>query len=178
MLGHLLLLQFLFTPVEAPELTQVKEVIAQRSRLLGHPLSEPWVTELAVSAMNERGSISLPVILAIVEVESKYDRKAKSKRRCKGYMQLSPATAKSVARKLGIRNPNLFHTKTNMTLGIRYLAMLLEENGSLGQALTIYNMGYRNFAKNKKKVSKYALLVIKRSKKIKGLLENNLTCKR
>jgi soluble lytic murein transglycosylase-like protein len=131
---------------------------------------------LAASALEERGSISLPVILAVIEIESKYDRKAKSKKKCKGLMQLSHGTAKIMAKRLGMSKVDLFDTKTNLKLGVGYLAALLQENGSIGKALTIYNMGWANFAKRGKRVSKYANLVLKRSTIIKRYLENDLTC--
>jgi soluble lytic murein transglycosylase-like protein len=141
-------------------------------------MDEPEAQALAVSVLEERGAISVPFILAVVEIESRYDKKAKSKKKCKGLMQLSKGTAKVMAKRLDMSKVDLSDIKTNVKLGVSYLAALLQENGSIGKALTIYNMGWRNFVRHGKKISGYGFLVMKRANLIKHLLENNLTCEK
>jgi soluble lytic murein transglycosylase-like protein len=175
-LNVLLYLHLAFVPPDLPEKVQVKELITQRSHLLGFPLNEPEVDALVDATLEERGSIALPLILAVIEIESKYDRKGKSKKACKGFMQLSHGTAKSMAKRLGLGRFDVYHTKTNVMLGVRYLAALLQENGTILKALTVYNMGWKNYAKRGKKPNGYAYFVVKRSNKIGKLLENGLTC--
>ena len=181
MIHFILYLQFLMAPVPKPEynLTQVKELITQRSYNLSNPMPAPEVTELAISAMEEQSDIiTIPLILAIIEFESRYDRKGKSKKNCKGLMQLSFGTAKTMAQRLKLNKFDVFHIGTNIKLGVGYLKALLEENGSILKALTIYNRGWKVYVNHDKKISGYALGVVKRSKDIEKALNNNLTCKK
>jgi hypothetical protein len=177
-LNFLLLLQFLITPIPAPSATQVQELILKRSFTLGYPMPVPDAKLLAEAVIEESGSIALPMILATIEIESKYERRAKSKKKCKGVMQLSPGTAKTMAQRLGMSKFDVFNIKTNVKLGVNYLAALLEENGSIGLALTVYNRGWKLFVYHNKKMSKYAVAVVHRARLIKKLLKNDLTCEK
>jgi len=118
---------------------------------------------LAEAALEERGTISIPVILAVIEIESRYDARAKSKKKCKGLMQLSWSTAKSVGDALGLAKIDLGDIRTNVKLGVTYLGELLEQYGDLKVALTIYNLGWQGFVRSGKKVSGYSKAVLKRA---------------
>jgi soluble lytic murein transglycosylase len=166
------------TPIPAPSVTQVQELISHRSFTLGYPMPVPEAHLLAEAVIEERGSIALPMILAVVEIESRYDSKGKSKKKCRGLMQLSMGTAKTMAKRLGMSKFNVFDIKTNVKLGVNYLSALLEENDTIGKALTIYNRGYKGFVAHSKKISGYAYSVIKRSKLIQKMLKNDLTCEK
>jgi hypothetical protein len=183
MINLLLLLQFLTLPIPIPkpeyDVVQIKELITHRSYDLGNPMPELEVTQLAISAMEEKSdTISIPLILAIIEFESRYDRKGKSKKNCKGLMQLSFGTAKTMAQRLKLNKFDVFHIGTNIKLGVGYLKALLEEQGSILKALTIYNRGWKVFVNHDKKISGYALGVVKRSKDIEKSINNNLSCKK
>ena len=178
MLNFLLLLNFLITPIPQPSITQVQELVMQRSFMFKNPMPEPEAHLFASTVLEESGVISVPLILALVEVESKYNPKAKSKRACKGLLQLSRGTAKTMAKRLGMSKYNIFNIKTNIMFGVNYLSALLEENETIEKALTIYNRGWQGFVKHGKKISGYAKLVIKKSKQINELLKNDLTCKK
>jgi soluble lytic murein transglycosylase-like protein len=141
-------------------------------------MPKPEAHILAATVIDESGSISAALILAVIEIESKYSTKAKSKKGCKGLLQLSKGTAKTMAQRLGKNKFDIFDIKTNVMLGVNYLNALLEENGTILKALTVYNRGYKGFVKHGKKISGYALIVAKRSRTIGKLLKNNLTCEK
>jgi hypothetical protein len=141
-------------------------------------MAPPDAKLLAEAAIEESGSVALPIVLAVIEIESRYDKKGKSKKGCRGLMQLSPGTAKTMAKRLGMSKFDVFDLKTNVKLGVAYLAALLEENGAMGLALTIYNRGWLKFVEHGKKISGYALTVIHRSHLLKKLLKNDLTCEK
>jgi soluble lytic murein transglycosylase-like protein len=161
-----------------PEAVQVTELIQHRSYDLGYPMSAEEAKALTVEIFKNRGTISIPVILATIEIESRYDRKARSKKNCKGYLQLSPGTAKTMATRLGISRFNIFDVATNIKLGVYYLAELLKENVTIGHALTIYNAGWKGYVRRGKKMSHYAKAVLRRSHKIEAMLGNDLFCKK
>ena len=92
-------------------------------------------------------------------------------------MQLSKGTAQTTGKKYGIPYIDIYNIKSNIMLGVRYLSDLLEENGSIEKALTIYNMGGRSFSSHGKRISRYAISVIRRSKLLDKMLKNGLTCK-
>ena len=88
------------------------------------------------------------LILAIIRQESNFKVNAVSRAGARGLMQLLPSTARSVARKKGVRfrrrdlgsNPNL-----NITLGSSYLSDLIKKfDGSYALAVASYNAGPRN----------------------------------
>ena len=159
------------------ETTHVQELVLERAYLLGHPMHEEKVRELSLSILNEKTLLDPALTLAVIEIESKYDTKAKSSKNCGGLMQLAPATAKKVAKKIKIKRHNIYSIPHNIKIGVWYLSELIRENKSTAKGLTIYNMGWKNYVKNGKKTSKYARLVMKRYRRIKSLLENKLYCK-
>ena len=84
-------------------------------------------------------------IYAMMRQESAFMRDAQSSAGALGLMQLMPGTAKSVARKLKIRNPSkqdLFNPEKNIRLGTTYLEQVyqqLDNNPVL--AIAAYNAG-------------------------------------
>jgi soluble lytic murein transglycosylase len=85
------------------------------------------------------------LVLAVMRQESAFDSVAESSAGARGLMQLMPATAKQMARSLGI---NYSHKKLdsdpeyNLRLGTAYLDDLLRHyDGSYVLALTAYNAG-------------------------------------
>jgi soluble lytic murein transglycosylase len=85
------------------------------------------------------------IIHAIIRQESAFDPKAVSHAGARGLMQLMPATARSVARRLKIRHSTRRLTadpRHNVNLGASYINGLLEDfDGSLILALAAYNAG-------------------------------------
>ena len=82
-------------------------------------------------------------VLGITRQESRFIADAKSSAGARGLMQLMPATAKWVARKIGINySPErVTDVGTNVTLGTRYLRLVLEDLGHPVLASAAYNAG-------------------------------------
>ena len=83
--------------------------------------------------------------LAIIRQESAFDTDAKSRVGARGLMQLMPATAKQVAKQVGLRYARAKLTEDpdyNVRLGRRYLKDLIEQfDGSYVLAIAAYNAG-------------------------------------
>ena len=88
------------------------------------------------------------LVLAIINRESEFNRRAVSGRAALGLMQVRLATARSVARKLGIETSKaklLGTVQHNVLLGATYLRNLIrEKSGSIILALAAYNGGPGN----------------------------------
>jgi soluble lytic murein transglycosylase len=90
------------------------------------------------------GAISPPVTLALIRQESNFDIAALSPVGARGLMQLMPATAQTVARRIGERTSPAALTgdpAQNMRLGTAYLQGMLEQFGALPLAFAAYNAG-------------------------------------
>lgn len=75
----------------------------------------------------------------LVETESSFRRKAVSDAGAVGYTQVKPSTA--VWLEPGLTYEELFDTETNLRLGFRYLALLMEQYEEDRLALLAYNRG-------------------------------------
>jgi soluble lytic murein transglycosylase len=85
------------------------------------------------------------LLLALMRQESAFDVDAVSRAGARGLMQVMPATAKRVARQLGLpfsREKLLNDPDYNMAIGTAYISQVLEEfSGSYVLALAAYNAG-------------------------------------
>ena len=85
------------------------------------------------------------LVLSIARQESNFDIRAMSRRGARGVMQLMPATARKVSRRLNLRYSRSrlrSDPSYNMRLGGAYLKSLLERyNGSYVLAIAAYNAG-------------------------------------
>ncbi len=80
--------------------------------------------------------IPVPLIRAVMRVESGYNPNVVSRTGAMGLMQLMPATAA----RMGVRNP--FHPRENVLGGVRYLRILANMfGGDLALTLAGYNAG-------------------------------------
>jgi soluble lytic murein transglycosylase len=117
--------------------------IARRAGRDGVMLTEAgW--PLAVSP--PAGTVEPALALGLIRQESNFDTEAASPVGARGLMQLMPATAQAVARRLGDGPLNLAALVTdpayNMRLGTTYLAGLLDQfGGSMPYAVAGYNAG-------------------------------------
>lgn len=95
----------------------------------------------------KKGEADPLLVNAIIRAESLFDRRAFSRAGAIGLMQLMPATAQRLSKKLNIRlasNENLFDPDLNVRLGSRYLGDLIKEfKGALVPAIASYNAGKR-----------------------------------
>ena len=85
------------------------------------------------------------LIAAIIREESQYDVKAVSRVGAIGLMQVMPATANTVAQRVGLPTlgrEDLFDQETNIRIGVRYVEQLLEQfSGNLVYTIASYNAG-------------------------------------
>lgn len=86
-----------------------------------------------------RARIPPELALAVIEVESRFDRFAISSAGAQGYMQIMPFWLKEIAGP----EENLFHARTNLRMGCTILRYYLDrERGDLFKALARYNGSY------------------------------------
>ena len=86
-----------------------------------------------------RAKLSPELVLAVIEVESRFDRYALSVAGAQGLMQIMPFWLKEIGRP----DDNLFHVRTNLRMGCTILKFYLDkERGNLVNALARYNGSY------------------------------------
>ncbi|MBL4762048.1 MAG: lytic transglycosylase domain-containing protein [Gammaproteobacteria bacterium] len=91
-----------------------------------------------------RAKLEPRLVLAVMEVESRFDRFAVSRSGALGLMQIMPFWLKEIGRP----NDNLFHINTNLRMGCTILKYYLDiESGNLHRALGRYNgsLGKRKY---------------------------------
>jgi len=85
------------------------------------------------------------LVAAIIREESQYDEKAVSRAGAIGLMQVMPATANNVAKRIGfpaVVRDDLFDQETNIRIGVRYVEQLLDQfSGNLVYTIASYNAG-------------------------------------
>ncbi len=85
-----------------------------------------------------------PVLIAsVINAESSFDYKKVSAKNAVGLMQLLPSTAESLTEE----DVDLFNPKTNITLGVKYLAYLIDKFNDIDTALFAYNAGEGNVSR-------------------------------
>lgn len=89
------------------------------------------------------------LVYAIIKAESNFRPNAISASNAQGLMQLMYSTAEEVANKSGIEltESNILEPETNIKLGTKYIATLLEKYNSVEVALAAYNAGSGNVDK-------------------------------
>ncbi len=106
-----------------------------------YPLPNPDQVRLAAS----KGGVDWPLLAAVAREESRWDARAVSAVGARGLVQLMPATAVAVARRIGEPEPtaeDLFEAPINLTLGASELARLIEVfGGRRAPAIAAYNAG-------------------------------------
>ncbi len=115
--------------------------------IVNYPLSYQNI----IKKYSEVYGIDPYLVAAIINVESKYDKNAISKKEARGLMQISPITGNWAAEELGIDNFNLdmlFEPEVNIMIGTWYLDILWEEfDGNFQLILAAYNAGSGNVDK-------------------------------
>jgi soluble lytic murein transglycosylase len=100
-----------------------------------------------VKKLVSAGTPETALVLGVIRQESAFDPEAVSSAGARGLMQLMPATAKYVAKKLGLRYTKdklTSDTTFNISLGRAYLSELLDDHGgSYVLAIAAYNAGPR-----------------------------------
>lgn len=119
-------------PVEKAEKTAETQVAVPPDRPL---LDGTPYAEIIASAAEAQGVDPL-LVRALIQVESGYRPRARSRKGAMGLMQLMPSTA----REYNVRYP--FEPKANIEAGIKHLKTLIDRFGDdVGLALAAYNAG-------------------------------------
>jgi soluble lytic murein transglycosylase-like protein len=127
---------------EERELAVVRDRLAPLAAELGPKQRDA----LAATLLRTSREHALPptFVLAVIEVESRFDPFAVSPRGALGLMQVMPATGAEVARRRGLpwRGPHtLFDPELNVRIGVAYLRELVDRYASVRAALAAYNWG-------------------------------------
>ena len=88
--------------------------------------------------------LDVQLVLAVIQVESSFNRNAISNKGAKGLMQVMPLTGWAMSEELqlqGFSTEKLFDSRTNVMLGTYYLKKLLDRYDNLEHALLAYNAG-------------------------------------
>ncbi len=94
-----------------------------------------------------RAGLYPELVLAVIDVESNFNRYAISRTGAMGLMQIMPFWLKEI----GKPGDNLFNLKTNLRLGCTILRYYMDkENGDLTRALARYNGSLGNYRYSKK----------------------------
>jgi hypothetical protein len=88
-----------------------------------------------ISAVSEAHGVDPLLVRALIQVESNYKPRARSRKGAMGLMQLMPSTARTY----NVRNP--FDPKANIEAGIKHLKSLIDRFGQRDLALAAYNAG-------------------------------------
>jgi soluble lytic murein transglycosylase len=97
-----------------------------------------------ISERAARAGIEPALVLAVIRQESAFQENARSKANARGLMQILPSTGRILARQAGITRfsaQKLYQADTNIILGTRFLASLLQQYGKSELALAAYNAG-------------------------------------
>ena len=102
-----------------------------------------------VSKYAEEYGVEENLIYAIIKAESNFNPNAVSTQKAKGLMQLIDSTAEEVAskNKIELTDESIFDPETNINLGTKYIAILLEKYECIEVALAAYNAGSGNVDK-------------------------------
>jgi len=125
-----------------PEVEAVIGRLAPLARQMGDAERETLASAL-VEASREHG-LPPAFVLAVIEVESRFDPYAVSPVGALGLMQILPTTGAPVARRLGIPwrgAQTLFDPHANVRIGVAYLRELIDRYANVRAALAAYNWG-------------------------------------
>ena len=143
---------------ELPELKLIKLLDQAASQMEGFPdqfEAQVWLTDMSgrleqqvkdpierIEILKQvhyealRADLSPELVLAVIDVESNFDRFAISVAGAQGLMQIMPFWLNEIGRP----NDNLMHIETNLRFGCTILKYYIDlENGNLKRALARYN---------------------------------------
>jgi len=162
--------------VPAPEPPKSKELLKVHAIVKTHrpDLSEPeawWLSDVILGESAGYGFDPL-LVLAVIDIESKFQYRAVSPAGARGIMQILPYVAKSLVEKVELHQPVyksfrpefLDDPALNIKLGVYYLHDLKKHFRNLTHTLIAYNMGpteTKNRLENDIELSEdYATLVL------------------
>ena len=112
-----------------------------------HDFAFRFITPYRPQMQEKAGAVGLDVdwVYGLIRQESRFVQAARSSVGASGLMQLMPATARYVAKKIGMedyRSDGVVDIDTNLTLGTSYLRMVLDDLDNLPVLATAaYNAG-------------------------------------
>jgi membrane-bound lytic murein transglycosylase MltF len=113
----------------------------------GMDVSDALLWNLAGSILEESKKHALDpmLVLAVIQVESRFNHRSVSPRGAKGLMQIHPVVVTAVAEREEILNlpkkKNLQDPVVNVKIGVAYLSQLKKMFNDVRLALTAYNLG-------------------------------------
>jgi len=125
-----------------PDVAAAQAQLAPLASQMG-PAERDALANALVVASREHG-LQPAFVLAVIEVESRFDPYAVSGQGALGLMQVLPSTGAPIARRLGIawRGPQtLFDAHANVRIGVAYLRELIDRYANVRAALAAYNRG-------------------------------------
>jgi len=133
------------------ELTKIRTALElQETRMSEESLAR---LSRSIAEASQKNSLDPLLVMAIIEVESRFDHKAVSPQGALGLMQVQPAAVAALAEEGKIspaqkqRKINLKDPAVNVRIGASYLAHLKELFGDMKTALTAYNSGPTSVSK-------------------------------
>jgi soluble lytic murein transglycosylase len=126
----------------------VRAALAARAGRMEEPHRESLARVLVEVAREH--DISVLLLVALIDRESRFDPLARGPRGSLGLMQVRPFVGRDVADRNGLPwrgERTLFDPEANVRIGTAYLAELLDRFGSRELALAAYNIGPTRLAR-------------------------------
>ncbi len=92
----------------------------------------------------DRYNLDRALVFSVINVESRFDKKAVSSAGAVGLMQITPSTAEYIAKLLDVEEYELRDERTNVKFGCFYLSYLLKRFVAVDTAICAYNAGEGN----------------------------------
>jgi soluble lytic murein transglycosylase-like protein len=120
----------------------VTDQFLQRFRPLREDTAQRHALAAEITAAATEHGLDPDLLLALVAVESRFRSRAVSRKGARGLGQLMFPTARAVAPRLVRRPQDLYNIRRNLSITARHLhALLMEQHGDLGAALSAYHLG-------------------------------------
>jgi soluble lytic murein transglycosylase len=127
------------------------KTVAKTSHRNDYDLRFPMPFQEQVMGQVQDHDLDAAIVYGIIRRESLFDPLAKSRVGALGLMQLMPATARSVARKIGLKKTgqdDILNINNNIRLGTRYFKSVLDRfDNNIPLAAAAYNAGPHNVKK-------------------------------
>ena len=127
------------------------KTVAKTTHRRDYSLRFPMPYSQQVMSHAQNRQLDPSVIYGVMRRESLFDPMAKSRVGALGLMQLMPATAKSVARSLGLKRlkqADILKIENNINLGTQYFRSVMNRfDNNVSLAAAAYNAGPRNVKK-------------------------------
>jgi len=124
----------LVTAIRPDEVPYDEPAAQQTIRAAGERLIDNTVYEPLIKMASAAHNVDARLVKAVIQAESAYQPRARSRKGAIGLMQLMPKTAEQY------KAPNPYDPRANIDAGTKYLRVLLDEF-DLPRAIAAYNAG-------------------------------------